>query len=321
MINIFVTYRCNLSCPYCFAHDLQQEYRQDLQPEEFDKLLKWMTATRVTAVAFIGGEPTLHPKIVEMVRATAEAGITVTMFTNGLFPRELVAGLTPYVANFVINYNSPEIYGAAGLIARLEENLIALRDAGARLTFSKNFSPEYSDYEYLIEGAVKYGVGAIRYDISRPGPSAKNDYFSVDATKALMSHIVSFVRLCEEQGIKTGLDCCLKLCELSREERAYLERVSMKLTGICHPSVDVHPDLSASYCLPMRHITVDDVTTFSSSERLIHHFASAVRQMRFEGADEDCRSCPDFRRRCQGGCLALKETKPLKNQPSSQEKR
>ena len=77
MINIFVTYRCNLSCPYCFAHDLQQEYRQDLQPEEFDKLLKWMTATRVTAVAFIGGEPTLHPKIVEMVRATAEAGITV----------------------------------------------------------------------------------------------------------------------------------------------------------------------------------------------------------------------------------------------------
>jgi len=306
MINIFVTYRCNLACPYCFARDLQQDFQHDMQEAEFDRLLTWMSRARVTAAAFIGGEPTLHPRLAEMISMTSGAGISVTLFTNGLFPTSLVQDLAPHVTNFVVNYNDPQIYSHPSQKELLHANLNALTQAGCRITFSKNFTPACLDYDYLIEGARKYGVAAIRYDISRPGTNGTNDYFTANQTTDLMTHVVRFVRACEEVGIRTGLDCCLKFCDLSMSDRAYLERVSMKLTGICHPSIDIHPDLSASYCLPLRHVAVQDVTEFVNCERLTHHFASAVRPARFENVSAECLDCPDFRKKCQGGCMALK---------------
>jgi len=278
-----------------------------MQERDFARLLDWMRNSASPAVAFLGGEPTLHPEISTMIRRTAEAGMTVTLFTNGLFSSELLPLLTPYVANFVVNFNDPEIYNTTQQYDLIHENLKRLSAANARITFSKNFAPGNTEYTYLLDGACRYGVDAIRYDISRPGNKGTNDYYEAQETSLLMDHIVTFVRDCAANNIKTGLDCCVKYCELSLENRSYLERVSMKLTGICHPSVDIHPDLSASYCLPMRHVTVDDVTAFSNSERLIHHFASMVRPFRFKNTPPQCEHCGDFRTRCQGGCMALRQ--------------
>lgn len=306
MINLFVTYRCNLACEYCFASGLRREFRDDMTDHDFSRLLDWIRSAQVTSAALIGGEPTLHPAIVQMAEQLVAAGVQVVLFTNGLFPSELIPALTPSISNFVVNYNDPDGYPAS-LKTTLENNLSSLADHGARLTFSKNFMSTETPYAYLIEGAKKYGVKTVRYDLSRPNNTGDNTYFNISDSKALMKHMVGFVRECEANDIATGLDCCLKFCDLTEEDRAFLERVSIKLRGICHPSIDIHPDLSASYCLPMRDVSVPDVTAFSSSERLMHHFASAVRSVRFENVDEKCLGCHDFRRSCQGGCLAMKQ--------------
>ncbi len=309
MVNLFVTYRCNLACPYCFARDMRDEYPADMGMESFERVLQWMRSVKLAAAAFIGGEPTLHPRLPDMLEATVDAGIAPVLFTNGLFDPDLAPALATRVANFVVNYNDPRIC-TSGQIDLLHANLAHLRDLGAGLTFSKNFSPRHLDYEYLLEGAQRFGVRAIRYDVSRPGPDAANEHFSLSESRRIMSHIVAFVRRCEALDIRTGLDCCIRLCDLSREDRLFLERVSMKFTGICHPSVDIHPDLSASYCLPMRHVCVPDVTAFASTDALMRHFADAVRPIRFKAMTDDCHACPDFKRVCQGGCLALKQHTP-----------
>jgi len=80
----------------------------------------------------------------------------------------------------------------------------------------------------------------------------------------------------------------------------------MKFRGICHPSIDIHPDLSASYCLPLKDVAVRDVTAFASRDRLMHHFAATVRPWRFENVSENCLSCHDFKKKCQGGCMVTK---------------
>jgi len=146
----------------------------------------------------------------------------------------------------------------------------------------------------------------VRYDISRPSRSGANDYFTDDDTQRIISHVVDFVKECEARGIKTGLDCSVKLCDLLVEDRNYLERVSMKFSGVCHPSMDIHPDLSASYCLPLREVAVADVTAFPNQEALMWHFAELVRPMRRVSVSHQCLDCKDFMRRCQGGCLALR---------------
>ncbi len=305
MINIFVTYRCNLSCSYCFARELHAEFPEDLTEERFARLLAWMRRAALPSVAFIGGEPTLHPRLTEMIQRSVAAGVTVVLFTNGLFAPDLADALAPLVANFVVNYNEPATYTPAQW-STLHATLSRLRELGATLTFSKNFSSQHCDYDYLLEGLEQYGVTTVRYDISRPSHSACNDYFTLDDTSRVMSHIVSFVKACEARGVRTGLDCSVRLCDLKEEDRRYLERVSMKFTGICHPSMDVHPDLSASYCLPMRGASVPDVTAFPDQEALMAHFAQLARPIRMANVSAQCFDCKDFMRRCQGGCMALK---------------
>lgn len=305
MINIFVTYRCNLACSYCFAKELHSEYPDDLSADNFAKLLEWMRGASLSSAAFIGGEPTLHPGLPDMVRRTAGSGISVVLFTNGIFPSGLVDELTPHVSNFVVNYNEPSLYTEVQL-ERLHNNLSRIAASDARLTFSKNFSSRYCEYEYLLEGAERYGVQSVRYDISRPSFSASNDHFTDNDTRRIISHIVRFVKQCETRDIRTGLDCSVRLCDLNVEDRNYLERVSMKFSGICHPSIDIHPDLSASYCLPMRDVAVPDVTAFPGRDAVMWHFADMVRSIRQTNVSTDCLDCKDFMRRCQGGCMALR---------------
>ena len=310
MINIFVTYRCNLACSYCFARELHAEYPEDLTEANFDKLLDWMERAQLPAAAFIGGEPTLHPLLAYMIERTAEAGISPVLFTNGLFPTELADRLTPVVSNFVVNCNEPSLY-TEKQAELLDANLTRIAASGARLTFSKNFSSQYCEYDYLLEACARYGVQSVRYDISRPSISAGNDHFTNDDTRRIISHIVRFVKACEERGVRTGLDCSVRLCDLRIEDRNYLERVSMKFSGVCHPSIDVHPDLSASYCLPMRDISVPDITAFSNQDAVMWHFAERVRPIRKANVSTDCLECKDFMRRCQGGCMALRRAAGL----------
>lgn len=305
MLNIFVTYRCNLACPYCFARELFSDFPHDMRREDFNRLLQWMTDTGVTRAALIGGEPTLHPEILTVAMEMCDAGIDVVLFTNGLFAGELAARLPLYISHFVINYNDPERY-APGQYERLHDNLSQLVAADSTITFSKNFSPNARQYEHFLNGVKHYGIRAVRYDITRPGHSGTNEFTHTTDSRELMAHIVRFVRECEALGVKTGMDCCVRYCDLSHDDRAFLERVSMKFRGICHPSIDIHPDLSASYCLPLKDVAVRDVTAFASRDRLMHHFAATVRPWRFENVSENCLSCHDFKKKCQGGCMVTK---------------
>ena len=307
MINIFVTYRCNLSCPYCFARDLKEEFPLDMGEETFSTLLDWLVRGGVPAAAFIGGEPTLHPHLASMIERTAEAGISTVLFTNGLFESSLVDDIAPYVSNVVVNFNEPQTY-APGQWKRLNDNLMALRVHDVRITFSKNFSRRFSRYDYLLEGIESHNVSAVRYDISRPAVSGTNDHFTLDDTWQVISTIVGFVKQCEALGVRTGLDCSVRFCDMRSEDRQYLERVSAKFTGICHPSLDVHPDLSASYCLPLNGVRIPDVLRFRNHEELLWHFAQMVRPLRLKNVSADCLDCKDFMRRCQGGCLALRHS-------------
>ena len=53
MINIFVTYRCNLACPYCFARDMKGEFPYDMGEEAFSALLDWLVCGSIQPVVVI----------------------------------------------------------------------------------------------------------------------------------------------------------------------------------------------------------------------------------------------------------------------------
>ena len=92
-----VTSRCNLACPTCFA-DAGPGY--DLELGQVEAILDRFVETegRPEVVQISGGEPTVHPQILDILAATSERDIRHVMLnTNGLrlaqdraFVRELV---------------------------------------------------------------------------------------------------------------------------------------------------------------------------------------------------------------------------------------
>ena len=88
LANIDLTNRCNMNCPICFANANQQGY---VYEPEYETILKMLDALRAeepikcTAVQFSGGEPTVHPDFVKIVKAAKDRDFAqVQAATNGI---------------------------------------------------------------------------------------------------------------------------------------------------------------------------------------------------------------------------------------------
>jgi len=82
---------CNVSCPGCYnRHSPAVKPFQQIK----DELRQMMTLRRVQTVSLLGGEPTLHPQLADIVRHIAAQGIRVLLFSNGvLLTRGLIREL------------------------------------------------------------------------------------------------------------------------------------------------------------------------------------------------------------------------------------
>jgi len=86
--NIDLTNRCNLKCPICFANADAAGYVYEPTFEQVRNMLRTYRAMRPAAgraVQFSGGEPTLHPRFLDCLRAAIAMGFSHTQIaTNGL---------------------------------------------------------------------------------------------------------------------------------------------------------------------------------------------------------------------------------------------
>jgi MoaA/NifB/PqqE/SkfB family radical SAM enzyme len=80
--HLYVTEQCNLDCHYC------NEYDNSLAHPSADDVKAWISKIRALGamrIGFQGGEPLLHPNIVDFVRHARDEGLMTSMATNG-FP-------------------------------------------------------------------------------------------------------------------------------------------------------------------------------------------------------------------------------------------
>ena len=72
---------CNMACRACYNMDEPRVKSLAQVREEFELLCR---RRRLDSVALVGGEPTLHPNLCEIVRMIKDRGVSVELFTNGL---------------------------------------------------------------------------------------------------------------------------------------------------------------------------------------------------------------------------------------------
>lgn len=86
---IVITNRCNLQCCYCQRRLAPDAPEEQLPLGLWEKNLDDWAARGCRFIHFTGGEPTLHPGLVSLVRRAAGHSMTVSITTNGTAPPEL----------------------------------------------------------------------------------------------------------------------------------------------------------------------------------------------------------------------------------------
>lgn len=79
-VNIHLWPRCNLRCHYCYGQF--PERPRTLPLAEWRVIVHALAAAGVRRLNFSGGEPTLHPDMLGIARATREAGLQTSIVTN-----------------------------------------------------------------------------------------------------------------------------------------------------------------------------------------------------------------------------------------------
>ena len=76
-VNWHFTQRCNMGCKYCFVARCKE-----LNKSQYDIILDKLK-DKFDRVNFVGGEPTISPYILDLIKATKAYGLKATLVTNG----------------------------------------------------------------------------------------------------------------------------------------------------------------------------------------------------------------------------------------------
>lgn len=92
---LYITEKCNLRYKHCYLGSEKIDRGREMSLSQIDSILGYFKATSGhDKLYIIGGEPTLHPKLDEIIDMGNKKGYSITISTNGLFDKELFNILT-----------------------------------------------------------------------------------------------------------------------------------------------------------------------------------------------------------------------------------
>lgn len=100
-MSVVLTHECNRSCAFCI--DSYRGRNEYISMENVDKAIQVGLENNIKDILLIGGEPTLHPDVVEIARKFKKSGFRVIMTTNYDYP-SVVKELDGIVDCFNISY-------------------------------------------------------------------------------------------------------------------------------------------------------------------------------------------------------------------------
>ena len=77
-----ITGKCQLECTHCYAESGPSGTHGVMTPDDWTRLLDEAAGIGVSMVQFIGGEPTLHPALPQLIDHALQVGLEVEVFSN-----------------------------------------------------------------------------------------------------------------------------------------------------------------------------------------------------------------------------------------------
>lgn len=322
MANIMLTYRCNLSCPYCFANEFVNHADCDISLEGFRRALEFIKTSPERHVGLIGGEPTIHRGFEEILRLldADEQIASVTIYTNGIQMEECLAYLQKERFSILVNCNSPVDIGQVRY-EQLKRNLDRLFDQEGvwkRANLGVNLYRDELDYGYILELLERYHLHRVRMSVTVPNLDESKKQDSLEYLRSRKDYVFRFIMDCADRDIAPYFDCnVIPRCVWTEDELRSIEAIVKKfrlkntnltgLHGFCKPVIDILPDLTAVRCFGTSDFSKMPIGDFRSLEDLRSYYVNLI----------DCHVTNCMKRkaclgcyerdvlRCSAGCLAF----------------
>lgn len=313
MANIAIVNYCNLKCPYCFADDMIKEENSFMSLEQYNKLLDFILKDPGSRVGILGGEPTLHPNLIDILKITSEKceNKRAIMFTNGI---ELEKFL-PYLKDIrvLINYNNPNNLTDIQL-DKLHKTMEAIKEldwfSPNQVAIGCNIYLGCSNYDYIWDVVSKYSLKLIRCSVVSPGgvytewKNKKDEYFDL-----LKPIYINFCKEALKHDCKLEMDCShIPFCSFTEEEKELVNEVSLhkkECEGFCPCALDFTIDSKATSCFGVYEPI--DYSKFTNPKSLTYYLVSKQMKPLIKlNNTGKCATCEQHANgSCQGGCLAF----------------
>jgi len=231
-----LTNKCNLNCSHCYAESGPHPSRKDvLVTADYLRLLDEAAGIGCRAVQFIGGEPTLHRGLPELIGHARDVGYEeIEVYTNGtVLTEKLLACFVEHKTSIAVSVYADDAETHDAVTTRVGSHARTI-----------------SNLRRMVSAGLKIRVGVI----------------AMDANKHRITETVKFLR---ELGIeKVGVDHARSV---GRGERVSHDNAGLQaLCGHCwRGSLCVAPDGTASPCVMSKAWSVGSVAETGLADLLL----------------------------------------------------
>jgi organic radical activating enzyme len=274
-MNILLTTRCNRrECAFCFERGSAEAKDPDamsttrssgefMDPASYRRALRLAEKWGEPRICLLGGEPTQHPMIGQFVRDALRLGKQVLVATNGVIQppqsdelRRILYSSEGQRLLFLVNPCLRAMQPRRELDT-IEEQLVWMQAAATLSITVWNDAFDLSPYVAMVP---RFHLNTmIRIGLAHPALDRRNEFAAAHRYAAIGAAIKAQARSLRQAGVRFFCDCGFVPCMFAagadessiRLGLAELADCRVLFKSACNPLPDIHPDLSASHCLPL----------------------------------------------------------------------
>ena len=302
-INWAINNSCNFACSHCYSReDTHEELARDVLYACLEKVAK----AGVFSINFGGGEPLLHPNLLEIASFASGLGLRVSMNSNGwLIDRDKAlvlkqAGFTK--VGISVDSHLPEVHdgfrGVAGSHARALAALGYLKEAGITTSISTVICRiNCNTIDELVAMAMAHGVGQLNFHNFKCSGLGLANKDSLDLSAEEWKEFYKGA-IAAKQSVK-GLDISLDdtiIALLDARDAGSLVKGSV--CGKLSLNIKANGDMTPCGFIPIviGNIVTDDL-------RQVWKDSAVLEKMRNKQPTGKCSGCSKYED-CLGGCTA-----------------
>jgi MoaA/NifB/PqqE/SkfB family radical SAM enzyme len=213
-LSLEVAGACNLRCPGCWVSmarpGMWTASPSDLMsPALFDAALGFGRELGASKLTLLGGEPTLHPNLPNLIQSGTEAGYQVSITTNGVCSSGRLAAILRggiHGISFSLDGSTAQIHDALRpspngrstfhlTLASLREAVRLRSNYGYKVSVNHTIYPRnLHDAEAMIRLSARLAVDQARLHFTLPGDDGLGTFIDPESWLALWSRIPDLTR-------------------------------------------------------------------------------------------------------------------------------